>query len=51
MKCGKYGLKPGDKGCPENKNEKEENNKKKKNMKIKTENFMKCSTIVARKSL
>ena len=27
-KCGEYGHKPGDKRCPENKNEEEEKNKK-----------------------
>ena len=49
--CGKYGHKPGDKGCPEKKNEKEERIRKQKNMKLKTENLKDYATIVEGKGI
>ena len=49
QKCGKYGHKPGDKRCPDNKYEKEKNMRKLKKMTIKTENLMGYATIAGEK--
>ena len=51
QKCGRYGHKPGNRRCPENKNEKIENNKKTERYEYKNKNSMVCATIAARKGI
>ena len=49
-KCGKYGHKPGDRRCPENKNDKHENNKETERYSYKKIS-KECATIAVRKGI
>ena len=48
QRCGKYGYKPGDRRCPENKNEKEENDKK---IEYKNRSSMEFATTVVKRGI